>query len=695
MERLALPGHEDGTSCGNCFDALNARYGCSRCTGGEESKLTCHDGTRICRRHRRWIGPGTTPSEQFEVGQSALSADRLYRRLRRDGTLDAHRLKELLDCVDHWVTAELPDPQPDQARRFSIAVALGRDVMAPLRIVSLISPQDAASERYARLTDIVQRVVGDHSALVLTDVLWMLLRTVGQQIEPSPHNYRSPQAQIGADQSADGSALRSCIYPRGRHRQLLQFVSSRQTGTRFDITAKQTTLKDTYVCLRGHRFQNSGMAMKAYRNHDGCLYCGRIAALPGFNSLADTHPNVARAWHPTLNGSAKPIDYFSGSGEDAYWLCERGHAYRQRISSQSSGRSGCGYCRNLRIDPNVNSLAATHPSLALEWHPTRNGQRTPSNVVAGSKRRCWWLCSSGHEFQTPIDARARGVKCAVCVRRKVHPTTSLAATHPEVAARWHPVLNGGITPADVLSGSSKKAWWLCEKGHSYRAEIGGRSQGHGCRYCSHHEINAENSLRRTHPDLAAQFHPTRNEPLSPDSVPASTGRRLWWVCGRGHEWAATGHSRAAGSGCPFCMRRRALAGFNDLATTHPLLAAQFHPTRNAPLTADAVLAGSAKQVWWKCREGHEWQMPPGRRSVWGVRCPVCAGRRVIAGCNDMATTHPHLAAEWHDKLNGDLRPTRVKSHTERTLWWKCKNRHTWRATGRQRVRTGAGCPTCA
>ena len=34
-----------------------------------------------------------------------------------------------------------------------------------------------------------------------------------------------------------------------------------------------------------------------------------------------------------------------------------------------------------------------------------------------------------------------------------------------------------------------------------------------------------------------------------------------------------------------------------LSVTHPDLAAQWHPTRNGPLTPDAVRAGTSAKVW--------------------------------------------------------------------------------------------------
>ena len=37
-----------------------------------------------------------------------------------------------------------------------------------------------------------------------------------------------------------------------------------------------------------------------------------------------------------------------------------------------------------------------------------------------------------------------------------------------------------------------------------------------------------------------------------------------------------------------------------------------------------ITYGSAKKVWWKCAEGHEWEAPIIRRTSKGQGCPICA-----------------------------------------------------------------------
>ena len=101
-------------------------------------------------------------------------------------------------------------------------------------------------------------------------------------------------------------------------------------------------------------------------------------------------------------------------------------------------------------------------------------------------------------------------------------------------------------------------------------------------------------------------------------------QKAWWVCENGHEWQARINHRANGVGCPICSSRKVFEGFNDLATTHPKIAAEWHPTKNEALTPSMIVAGSNKAVWWQCEKGHEWKaIVSSRTRPAGNGCPVC------------------------------------------------------------------------
>ena len=192
--------------------------------------------------------------------------------------------------------------------------------------------------------------------------------------------------------------------------------------------------------------------------------------------------------------------------------------------------------------------------------------------------------------------------------------------------------------------------------------------------------------------LNKQWHPTKNEGLSAQKVTLGSGRKVWWICQRNHEWQATVNNRAKGVGCPYCAGKKVLAGYNDLLTVHPLIAKEWHPTNNGELTAQNVMCGSNKKIWWRCDKGHEWQASVKSRTC-GSKCPYCAGKKVLAGYNDLATTHPELCKQWHPTKNGKLTFNDISFGSQRKVWWRCDKGHEWQAAMQVRNR-GVGCPYC-
>jgi len=224
-----------------------------------------------------------------------------------------------------------------------------------------------------------------------------------------------------------------------------------------------------------------------------------------------------------------------------------------------------------------------------------------------------------------------------------------------------------------------------------------RVAGCGCPVCANRRIvPGENDLATTHPELAAQWHPTKNAGKTPMEVTSGMRRKVWWQCSRGHEWQATVSSRADGAGCPVCANKVIIPGENDMASRYPELAAQWHESLNQPLEPGSVSPYSNRRIWWRCELGHVYRAPVSHRTMRKSGCPYCAGKKVLPGFNDLATLAPETAAEWHESLNAPLTPERLTVGSHQKVWWQCKEGHVWKAMVYSR--TGAkkcGCPVCA
>ena len=267
----------------------------------------------------------------------------------------------------------------------------------------------------------------------------------------------------------------------------------------------------------------------------------------------------------------------------------------------------------------------------------------------------------------------------------------------DLLAQWDVQRNLPLTPSGISRGSKRKVWWKCGHGHSWRCAVYTRTgSGTGCPVCAGKvALPGKNDLASRYPQLAAQWHPSKNGPLEPESVLPGSHRYVWWVCGQGHEWRAQIKSRVSGCGCPVCANREILPEQNDLASRYPQLAAQWHPTKNGALRPDQLAPGSRRKVWWICGKGHEWLAAVSSRSTGGSGCPVCAGKRIVPGENDLASRYPEIASQWHPTKNGTLLPSEISPHSSRKLWWVCEHGHEYRASAASRTLNGTGCPYCA
>ena len=266
--------------------------------------------------------------------------------------------------------------------------------------------------------------------------------------------------------------------------------------------------------------------------------------------------------------------------------------------------------------------------LMTEWNWEKNTAVAPSQLTLGNKKKVWWKCSKGHEWQSAVSNRTKGSGCPYCSGRySIKGENDLKTINPTLAKEWNYEKNNGLTPMDVLPSSNKKVWWKCQKGHEWITSVANRSKGNGCPYCSNKIVlKGENDLQTVNPTLAQEWNHKKNGNLKPNSFSSNSGQKVWWKCSEGHEWQATIDSRNNGHGCPYCTGQKALRCENDLQTVNPTLAKEWNYEKNNGLTPMDVLPSSNKKVWWKCKKGHEWQASITNRNK-GVGCPICNSER--------------------------------------------------------------------
>lgn len=259
----------------------------------------------------------------------------------------------------------------------------------------------------------------------------------------------------------------------------------------------------------------------------------------------------------------------------------------------------------------------------------------------------------------------------------------LTAVAPELVAEWADERD----VSKVTSGSGYKAAWQCARvpRHRWSATAASRVKGAGCPICSGYRADTGfNDLATLYPEIAAEMC----EPgVEPGSLLPQSNKVVHWKCAEGHVWAANPRRRVKEkTGCPTCGNREVIPGFNDLATTHPDVAAQWDDTEQEPT---GVVAGSNSYAQWKCDKGHTWRAKVVNRTRLGNGCPVCSGRKIVTGINDFATFFPH-AARMH---RGSAQIHKLGPWSKTVTQWQCAEGHIWSAP-LSSLAHGAGCPVC-
>lgn len=233
------------------------------------------------------------------------------------------------------------------------------------------------------------------------------------------------------------------------------------------------------------------------------------------------------------------------------WQCKNQHKWEAVVASVASG-TGCPVCSGLKVVSET-SFKAKFPERAQYWHKSKNDEISPESIAAGSDKKFWFTCASGHDFEiSPNNITSLNRWCPYCAGQKVSSTSNLTCLFPKIAEEWNYALNKD-SPDQLRPGSPKKRWWICSEGHEWQATIHSRTQGTGCPYCSNRFTTPLNNLEVKFPEIAEQFDVEKNNGLLPVEIVAGASKSVWWRCKYGHSWKAKVSNRtSSGQGCPKC-----------------------------------------------------------------------------------------------------------------------------------------------
>lgn len=527
--------------------------------------------------------------------------------------------------------------------------------------------------------------------------------------------------------------------------------------------------KVNWICGKGHKWQTSPYH-RAMRGSN-CPYCANKKILPGYNDFQSNCPDLMNEWDWEEN-TIDPTTVAVKSNKVAHWICPKGHKYTKAIYLRTEG-SACPTCakamrtsfpeqcffyyikklypdainsyrdifdNGMEIDIYIPSIKTGIEYDGIFWHGKsaipreekkyqvcKNNQIRLFRIKEGafvdfsnSADRVWYIPKNCKydvldsyitdflkfltfwSIKLP-DINVKRDKFEILEYKTLRLEDSLDYLHPEVSKEWHPTKNGNLTPDLFIPGSSETIWWLCSKcGNEWKASIASRTSGHGCDICAteRRKVTKKATILSERGSVDKEWclldwDYDENE-FGPEHYTNGSGDVVGWCCHVcGHKWktAICNRTRDYKNGCPLCSGKTIVSGINDLNTTYPELMDEWDWDKNKDIDPTKIGGHSHLKANWKCKKcGYKWTAKIDNRAN-GKGCPCCANRVIVPGINDLATTDPELAADWHPTLN-TLKPTEVTSGQSKKIWWMCsKCGYEWQDTLNHRSQ-GRSCKQC-
>lgn len=264
---------------------------------------------------------------------------------------------------------------------------------------------------------------------------------------------------------------------------------------------------------------------------------------------------------------------------------------------------------------------------------------------------------------------------------------------------WNQEKNG-IPLIDAKLEMKYKYWWFCQDfNHSFKKDIRLMQKDQKCQVCDGKQLlTGFNDFETINQIYLSEWDYEKNI-LKPSETYYQNTKNIFWNCSLNHSYTATAYDKIRNrGGCPYCANRKTLTGFNDLASQNPELLKEWDYELNEKTPEETIYCSGAK-VHWTCQKDsrHKWEEKPFNRTNkarnWG--CPYCAGKRVLAGVNDLATTHSHWLEEWDYKKNDEINinPTKLTYGSSKEAYWLCRElKHSWKVE--ILARNKYGCPVC-
>ncbi|MBQ3074042.1 MAG: zinc-ribbon domain-containing protein [Ruminococcus sp.] len=329
--------------------------------------------------------------------------------------------------------------------------------------------------------------------------------------------------------------------------------------------------------------------------------------------------------------------------------------------------------------------------LMAEWDWEKNNALNinPQILTQGSHMKVWWKCDNGHSWQASPNHRAskhRG--CPYCCHNPIvlEGTNDLATCNPVLAKEWNNNKNGTLLPSQVTLHSNKKVWWKCDRGHEWKTSVNHRANGSNCPLCS-------KSKQTSFPEQAIYYYIKR---AYPDAINGYTeifnnhGMELdvyipSWNIGVEYDGMIF-HKTTK-------QQLREINKYN-ICKNNNIFLIRIREDLKPPIKpiCDEIiyLTSNLNNAIQKLSK-----FLPYLNNIDVNRDELIIKSKFLSDFDDksLSSLYPELCREWNYDKNLKLTPKMFLPHSNTKVWWRCSNKHEWKASIDGRVK-GHGCPYC-
>lgn len=426
----------------------------------------------------------------------------------------------------------------------------------------------------------------------------------------------------------------------------------------------------------------------------GCLSGRKNFHFEKHNKIFDDAPKLKAYVDEEKNKIETIQEYTSGSCHKIYWKCEHGHSFLKAINLMRNGFK-CPICTNHKLLYGYNDLETwcrknNNEVLLEEW--SDQNTRKPQEVGYYEAIRAYWTCSvCGHEWDTKLYSRVRqNSGCPKCAKR-------YSTSFPEQVIFYYSKLyfpdseNGNRTilngkeldiyiPSKNIAIEYDGANWhkdsdidenknlLCkEKGitlYRIRENVKNnyKTKTATCFYYDYQDwkvlkeiiLKIFNNIIQDDYDINIERDKTKIKEMYYSKVIS-----------------------------------------NSLEEKYPQIAAEWHTTLNGKIKPNMVAAETHDSFYWLCDKGHTYEAMVKNRVRMCSNCPYCSGQKVLAGFNDIATTHPEIAMNYNNDKN-NRKSTEISAGSREKVWWKCcKCGYEFQYELNTYINANYACPSCS